>query len=53
MAIPDKRYVLPIPDAIPDDVACMFGCSAITAYNACLKLKTSVERAEKAAGMAF
>ena len=50
MAVPSKHFALPIPEGVSEDVACMFGCSALTAYNACIKLKTSMDRAQKATG---
>ena len=50
MSIPDTKYAVPVPDDIGMDVACLFGCSALTSFNAISKVRASIENACKDTG---
>ena len=46
--IDNVQDVHKLPDSIPMEVACILGCSALTAYSAVVKMKAAVE-----AGVSF
>lgn len=50
VSVPEAKYAVPVPEDVGADVACMFGCSALTSYNALSKCRASIERACKDTG---
>ncbi|CAH1778864.1 unnamed protein product [Owenia fusiformis] len=45
VSIPNRKFVFKLPDSITMDTACLFSCSALTAYNAVTKTKPAIENA--------
>jgi NADPH:quinone reductase-like Zn-dependent oxidoreductase len=50
VSVPDVKYAVAVPDDVASDVACLFGCSALTSFNALSKTRASIERACKDTG---
>ena len=44
VSVSDDRFLVPVPDDVTMDVACLFGCSALTSYNAVRKVAPSIKR---------
>eukprot|EP00923_Selenidium_pygospionis_P058800 GHVN01103396.1.p1 GENE.GHVN01103396.1~~GHVN01103396.1.p1 ORF type:complete len:386 (-),score=29.18 GHVN01103396.1:761-1918(-) len=50
VSVPDVKHAVVVPDDVGMDVACLFGCSALTSYNAVCKVRGSIEAARKTSG---
>lgn len=49
--IPEVQLCVKLPTGVPPEIGCMLSCSALTAYNAVLKVKSSLESAVRIRGM--
>ncbi|CAH1778869.1 unnamed protein product [Owenia fusiformis] len=52
VSVPNRKFVFKLPDSIAMDTACLFSCSALTAYNAVTRTKPAIENALKMLGSA-
>ncbi|CAH1778870.1 unnamed protein product [Owenia fusiformis] len=52
VSVPNRKFVFKLPDSIAMDAACMFSCSALTAYNAVTRTKPAIANALKMLGSA-